>query len=928
MRRFYHSRLYFRIHIPLHLALLAILAGPIWLGACPAFAAPAASQPAPTGASPQPATQPAEAEMIQLNLPKNLQVKTLVEYISQRMQMNILYDESLVKGTVTVNSPAKIPKDSLMDLFKGILKINGLVLVEADQPGWKRIVASKDLLLTTREVDTTGTRIKRAEAMEVVSQVFEPRNVSAESLAKTISTFLTQPGGSTFLIPGRNTMIITDYAQNLRRVLDIIDLMDQPEPKAAIRFLPVKNRDAAKLAAEVTALMARKRSVASGSAKAEALGVTLSAESRTNQIVMVYVDGAEKEALDLIKLLDVPTDAQTRTYACNYIAPARLDKMAKDLGLTEAAEGLYKATVDTEGNLLIVTAPPEIQSKIAELKTKLDVKPDTVTRTYACRFLAPQRLDQMMKNQLEHMPDKPLYKATADTEGQMLVVTASAEVHTRLAELHRQYDVKPETRTHTYRLEYISPGRIDKLAKDMIEHEEVKPLFRSTVEDDEGMLIVTGSEVVHKRVEALIKEFDIPGLEGEASLVRFYKLMNTTASDVLATIRGLNIGEVASAEPGTGRGESSLSKPGEVFTGPNAPPGGPGAELPKPPSYREPAKEPTSRPVAGGTQMLSRLGSVEKNGLAGESGRSKVTIDQNTNSIIVIAPPDIQRIYKQLIAMLDRRRPQVIIEATLVTLDTSNNFSLGVELSKAGGAGDARRYLTFSSFGLSTPDLDSGALTLKPGIGFNGVMVGADTLNVVIRALETSGKSKVLSAPKILINDNATATLSSVSESPFTSVNASNTVATTSFAGYASAGTTVTLTPHISEGDHLQLKYSITLNSFTGESSGSVPPPRQTNQISSDVTVPGGQAVIVGGLTREDLQHTVSSIPWLGKAPILEYLLGNRSDTHAQSTLFVFIRPMILRDDEFEDLRYYSDRELELAKLPPNYPASDPMVMD
>ena len=925
MRRFFHIhphrqlQLCPRLKRPLAVALAAVMAGVLVHGARPALAVPAASQPA---------TKPADAEMIQLSLPKNLQVKTLVEYISQRMQMNILYDESLVKGTVTVNSPAKIPKDSLMDLFKGILKINGLVLVDADQPGWKRIVASKDLLLTTRQVDKTGQLIKQAEPMEVVSQVFEPKNVSAESLAKTIATFLTKPGGSTFQIPGRNMMIITDYAQNLRRVLDIIELIDQPEPKACIRFLPVKNRDAAKLAAEVTALMARKRSVASGLAKAEAAGVTLSAEPRTNQIVMVYVKGAEKEALDLIKLLDVPTDAQTRTYACQYVSPARLDKMAKDLGLTEGAEGLYKATVDTEGNVLIVTAPPEIQSKVAELKARLDVKPDTVTRTYACRFMAPQRLDQMMKNRLEHMPDKPLYKATADAEGQMLVVTASAEVHTHLAELKEQYDVKPETRTHTYRLEYISPGRIDKLAKDMIEHEEIKPLFKSTVEDDEGMLIVTGPELVHQRVEALIKEFDIPSLQGEASFVHFYKLMNTTASDVLATIRGLNIGEVASAEPGTGQGQgqgvSSLGGTREAFTGPNVYPASLGTELPKPPSYGEP----TTRPVVGGTSNSGRSGGVERNALGVESERAKVTIDQNTNSIIVIAPPDIQRIYKQLIAMLDRRRPQVIIEATLVTLDTSNNFSLGVELSKAGNAGDARRYLTFSSFGLSTPDLDSGALTLKPGIGFNGVMVGADMLNVVIRALETSGKSKVLSAPKILVNDNATATLSSVSESPFTSVNASNTVATTSFAGYASAGTTVTFTPHISEGDHLQLKYSITLNSFTGEGSGSVPPPRQTNQISSDVTVPGGQAVIVGGLTREDLQHTVSSIPWLGKVPILEYLLGNRSDTHAQSTLFVFIRPMILRDDEFEDLRYYSDRELELAKLPPNYPASDPMMMD
>lgn len=905
-----------------HLRLMAIVALVVIIAApsCPGLRRASAAPPAS-----QPATQPAEAEMIQLNLPKNLQVKTLVEYISQRMKMNILYDESLVRATVTVNSPAKIPKDSLMDLFRGILKINGLVLVDADQAGWKRIVASKDLLLTTRQVDATGKQLKQAEPMEVVSHILEPKNVSADSLAKTIATFLTQPGGSTFLIPGRNMMIITDYAQNLRRVLDIIDLMDQPVPKASIRFLPVKNRDAAKLSAEVTALIARKQTVATGGAKAGPAEVNLSAEPRTNKIVMVYVEGAdEKEALELIKLLDVPTDAQTRTYACGYISPARLDKMAKDLGLTEGAEGLYKATVDTEGNTLIVTAPPEVHAKIAELKTRLDVKPDTVTVNYEVRFLAPQRLDQMMKNLIEHLPSKPFYRATPDADGQMLVVTAPAELHVRLAALKEKYDVKPETRTHTYRLEYISPGRIDKLAKDMIEHDEVKPIFKSTVEDDEGMLIVTAPEAVHERIEVLIKEFDLPELQGEASNVRFYKLMNTTASDVLATIRGLNIGDVASAETGLAQGGISSANPDGAFTGPNAYPAGPGAELPKPPGYRNA----TTRPAGAKSRGASSDHALARNGSPADSGGARVTIDQNTNSIIVIAPPDIQRIYKQLVTMLDRRRPQVIIEAILVTLDTSNNFSLGVELSHAGGAGDGRRELTFSSFGLSTADMDTGALTLKPGIGFNGVMVGADTLNVVVRALEASGKSKVLSAPKILVNDNATATLSSVSESPFTSVNASSTVATTSFAGYASAGTTVTLTPHISEGDHLQLKYSITLNSFTGEGGGSVPPPRQTNQISSEVTVPGGQAVIVGGLTREDLQNTVSSIPGLGKVPILKYLMGSRSKTHAQSTLFVFIRPMILRDDEFEDLRYYSDRELELAKLPPNYPTSDPMIMD
>jgi general secretion pathway protein D len=131
-------------------------------------------------------------------------------------------------------------------------------------------------------------------------------------------------------------------------------------------------------------------------------------------------------------------------------------------------------------------------------------------------------------------------------------------------------------------------------------------------------------------------------------------------------------------------------------------------------------------------------------------------------------------------------------------------------------------------------------------------VVCPDVVDAVIRAPASSGWTSVLSVPKILVNDNASATLASVSEAPFTSINASDTVSTTSFAGYASAGTTVTLTPQISEGDHVVLDYAVTLNSFTGDGGGGVPPPRQTNNVSSRVTVPDGHAVIVGGLKRKD----------------------------------------------------------------------------
>jgi general secretion pathway protein D len=237
----------------------------------------------------------------------------------------------------------------------------------------------------------------------------------------------------------------------------------------------------------------------------------------------------------------------------------------------------------------------------------------------------------------------------------------------------------------------------------------------------------------------------------------------------------------------------------------------------------------------------------------------------------------------------------------------------------------------FSSFGLSEIDPLTGLPVLTPGTGFNGILLAPDAVNAVVQALATDSNAKVLAAPKILVNDNATGTLASVLGVAFTSVNASDTVATTSFAGYATAGTTVTITPHISEGEHLQLKYSVTLSSFTDDSTSSstagIPPPRQDNTITSEITVPNGYGVVVGGLKRRDHTYTASKVPFLGDLPVLGYLFSLRRESNSESTLFVFIRPLILRDDKFQDLKYLSDRELNLAELPGNLPDSEPIAM-
>jgi general secretion pathway protein D len=374
-----------------------------------------------------------------------------------------------------------------------------------------------------------------------------------------------------------------------------------------------------------------------------------------------------------------------------------------------------------------------------------------------------------------------------------------------------------------------------------------------------------------------------------------------------------------------------------LSTGPNYPPlygqnwGNPSLGPPLTPAVRLPlGMENSPQQLTSPNGTPETQGSTESdassNAVNDLIGEAKVTVDIHTNSIIVLAKPEVQRFYATLIDELDKRRPQVLVEAKVVIIDTTDDFSLGVEVS-GGGRNGLERLFAFTSYGFSQVNPVNGALQIVPGVGFNGTLVDPNTADVVVRALSSHRRARVLSAPRILVNDNAEGELSSVLEVPFTSVNASQTVATTSFAGFAQAGTTINVTPTISEDNYLQLDYSVTLNSFTGDGSQGVPPPRQTNEVRSRVSVPDGYTVIVGGLTNKNDSQQYRGLPWLELVPVVRELTGATSNSWKQTSLFVFLRPVILRDDKFKDLKYVSDYDMSAAGLETEFPDSQPELI-
>ncbi|HEV3005957.1 MAG TPA: hypothetical protein VGX78_15930 [Pirellulales bacterium] len=83
--------------------------------------------------------------MVRLNFPAEVEVKALVDYVSQRLSVKIIYDEQIANKKVCIKGPGEIPVSSLLGLLESALKMKGMALEDAEAEGWKRIVTTAKL---------------------------------------------------------------------------------------------------------------------------------------------------------------------------------------------------------------------------------------------------------------------------------------------------------------------------------------------------------------------------------------------------------------------------------------------------------------------------------------------------------------------------------------------------------------------------------------------------------------------------------------------------------------------------------------------------------------------------------------------------------------------------------------------------------------
>ncbi|MBK8752802.1 MAG: type II secretion system secretin GspD [Candidatus Competibacteraceae bacterium] len=323
------------------------------------------------------------------------------------------------------------------------------------------------------------------------------------------------------------------------------------------------------------------------------------------------------------------------------------------------------------------------------------------------------------------------------------------------------------------------------------------------------------------------------------------------------------------------------------------------------------------------------------------SGSSLVDIqaDAATNSLVITAPPEMIRSLRTIIAQLDIRRAQVLVEAVIAEISAEKTAELGVQW--AVGTSNA---IGFTNFDAGTSSLaniiglaaqaDQGDLTaisaarIPQGIQIGvGDFTGNNRFGALISALAKDADTNVLSTPTVVTLDNEEAEIIVGQNVPF--VTGSYTTATsgnsTSQVGNPfqtiqreDIGIKLKVKPQINEGNAVKLEISQEVSNVVPSANASTQGPTTNKRaIKTNVLVENGQILVLGGLIDDKLDESAQKVPLLGDLPLLGGLFRYRNTTKLKRNLMVFLHPVILRDAGqgtlHTDSKYSYIRDQQLA---------------
>ncbi|MGE4609772.1 MAG: secretin N-terminal domain-containing protein, partial [Myxococcota bacterium] len=362
------------------------------------------------------AQDPETDDLVQLDF-NDAPLTEIIDAISKMTNQNFIYDER-VRGNVTIKSPTPISMEQAYAVFESVLHVKGFTTVETPG-GALKIIPLRDAKETN--VETMQSTYLPANRDHFITRLIPLRFVEAESIVNTIKPLVSKDANIAAYAP-TNTVILTEAASNIRRILAILEAIDVENDREEIAILMIEHADATTLASQITEIYdvnrsgaaapagpgrrARKARRAAKNRAAVTSGkgvvraqVRIITDTRTNSLIVMTPREQLQDVRRLVARLDVPVSGGGRIHVyylqhadatdlaatlgsliTGRAAPARGGGAATPAGaqaLRAAVTGLaggIRVNADPATNSLLIQSSKEGFDTISSVIAKLDVE--------------------------------------------------------------------------------------------------------------------------------------------------------------------------------------------------------------------------------------------------------------------------------------------------------------------------------------------------------------------------------------------------------------------------------------------------------------------------------------------------------------------------------------------------------------------------
>ncbi len=314
------------------------------------------------------------------------------------------------------------------------------------------------------------------------------------------------------------------------------------------------------------------------------------------------------------------------------------------------------------------------------------------------------------------------------------------------------------------------------------------------------------------------------------------------------------------------------------------------------------------------------------------SPRGSISSNPGTNNLIVTDTESKIAAIDTFIKEVDRMTPQVLVEARIYDITSTENFDLGVDwlvgrrtayssdVPGAAKTGKTDPFITGDFSGVGAAQTNTVDGTLRFGIFNEHVNIEA-----ILKAQQESIEAKLLANPRVLVLDNETASIDIVHEIPYQQLTQGVGVEAFGTIEFKEVGVRLKVTPHLTRDGMMRIKlvpeFSVqaeNVNVGSTAAGSQVFPVPSIDKRTADTTllVKNGQTVVMGGLRKKDVLKQINKIPLLGDIPCLGWLFRFTGESTALSEIVVFVTPHIVEQPlKTDDMTCPEKKAFEATKF-------------